>query len=459
MAKITKISPFAGFGGKKCFSIEGVEYFTCNIGLYKHKHDLMVVHFKKAASVGGLFTLSKMCSDPVLWCKKNIYGENIFSKFAKLLSGKISPTSPIIANVFLNALAGACKFVGGKIKVSEPQCSVLIVNSGCSNTYTGENGMKIIKAAVQAACKQFGCGEGEVFVSSTGVIGQYFDTNLIANAIANEVLNLKPLAGTENFLALVKATETTDTFSKIYGVQTQINGKNVNISGIIKGSGMIEPNMATMLGYIFCDANISSGVLQKMMNEFKDETFNSITVDSDSSTSDTVLAFASGTGGGQITNYNDPALTNFKAAFKDVMLNLAKLVVMDGEGASKFITIKIEGAKSYRQAKVLGKSIANSPLVKTAIAGGDANWGRIAMALGKTLENIDRNKISITFGNILVAKNWQKCDYNEQDLTKYLINNQFIEISVDINLGHNMCVIYTCDLTHEYIAINGDYRS
>jgi glutamate N-acetyltransferase/amino-acid N-acetyltransferase len=368
-----------------------------------------------------------MASDPVLWCRSNL-------RFSKI---------PFLSNSLNKSL-----------------CKVLIVNSGCSNTYTGENGIKIIKSAVDAACEKFKCKPCEVFVSSTGVIGQYFSPDLIANAITNNFTNLKPLQNSDDFLKIIKAIETTDTFSKVYSQTTKIAGIDVKITGIIKGSGMIEPNMATMLGYIFCDANVSSSVMQSLLNDYKDETFNSITVDSDTSTSDTILAFATKTAKHKYISLASSSLLNdFRIAFKNVMLNLSKLVVMDGEGVSKFITINVTSAINNKQAKKIAKSIANSPLVKTAIAGGDANWGRIAMAIGKTLENINRNKISINFGDFNVAKNWQKLDYSESAITEYLRSNQFIDISVDLGIGFESAKVYTCDLTHEYISINGDYRS
>ncbi len=437
MATITKTSPFAKLANDELdlqtksnpnlFQSLGFETMVANIGLYKHKDDLLVIHFAKPADVAGIFTLSKMASDPVLWCK--------------------------------NAISNS----GFKARV-------LIVNSGCSNTYTGQQGLKIIEDATKQAAEYFNCKQEEVLVSSTGVIGKPFDSSLIPSAIL-KFNELKFLPSSKNdYLKIVKAIETTDTFSKIYSQKAKIakvlNPKSeldytdITITGIIKGSGMIEPNMATMLGYIFTDASIEGSILQDMLNEFKEDTFNAITVDSDSSTSDTVLAFASGQAVHlKASSANDALLDNFKQALKNVMLNLAKLVVMDGEGASKFITIEVQKSQSYKQAKLIGKAIANSPLVKTAIAGGDANWGRIAMAIGKTLEDVKREDVEIYMGGFLLAKNWSKQDYSEQLLTDYIVSSQFIEIKVILNSGQASAKVYTCDLTHEYISINGDYRS
>ncbi len=431
MALVTKVSPFAKLAASELdnlikqhpelFCELGFEAITTNIGLYKHKDDLMVLHFAKPASVAGVFTLSKMASDPVLWCRE------------ALVKGR-----------------GLAR--------------VLIVNSGRSNTYTGEAGMRIINAACSAAANFFSCALHEVFVSSTGVIGKPFNEALIPSAIAkfNE-LKFTPKTK-DDFLTLTKAIQTTDTFEKIFcqkaTIAKQEGQAEVTITGVIKGSGMVEPNMATMLGYIFTDATIPPVILQQMLSEFKDDTFNSITVDSDSSTSDTILAFASGAKEHLVPlDINDPLIADFKAAFKAVMLKLAKLVVMDGEGASKFITIEVKKAKSYAQAKIIGKAIANSPLVKTAIAGGDANWGRIAMAIGKTLEDVKREDVEIYFGDILLAKNWSPQNYSEDEATDYIKKNDFITIKVVLNAGDIDANVYTCDLTHEYISINGDYRS
>jgi glutamate N-acetyltransferase/amino-acid N-acetyltransferase len=407
MAKITKTSPFADFCKCEPLDIEGVELFVGNIGLYTHKDDLLFVKFAKNTQVAGIFTLSKMASDPVLWDRE-------------CLKGGIA--------------------------------SGLVVNSGCSNTFTGEHGRKIIHEATLKAAEIMGANQSEIFVASTGVIGVKFDEKLIPNAL--ETLTKA------DFTQATKAIETTDTFSKMYSVRTHIEGKEVKITGIIKGSGMVEPNMATMLGFIFTNASIPSDILQAFLDEFKDETFNAITVDSDSSTSDTVLLFASGAVQNSIPKSADDAiLSDFKKTLFELMLNLAKQVVMDGEGASKFITVSVEKAASKAQAHKIGKSIANSPLVKTAIAGADANWGRIAMAVGKTLEAIRREDVEIYFGDMLVAKNWQAhADYDKTRLSDYL-KNRFIEIKVVLNNGTFEAKTYTCDLTHEYIKINADYTS
>lgn len=409
MAKITKVSPFAPSTKIELYPIKGIEFSIGNIGLYKHKNDLMIAKFVASSVVAGVFTKSTMCSDPVIWCRKSLKQSN------------------------------------GNIRG-------LIVNSGCSNTFTGPQGMQIITKSTAALASIMKCDTSHIYVSSTGVIGVPFDENLIPNAILT-------LEATQDYYEVVRAIETTDTFSKVATTKLNINGHDVHITGIIKGSGMIEPNMATMLCYIFTDANIEQPLLQACFNDIINDTLNSITVDSDSSTSDTALIIATGMAGNpKIININQDYIS-FKAALYEVALSLAQQVVMDGEGAQKFITISVLGAVSDASAKIIAKSIANSPLVKTAIAGEDANWGRIAMAIGKTLQECDRNKIIIKFGDMIVASNWQRSiDYNELLLGQYLKNSKiFIEVNLGIATGQS--TVYTCDLTHEYIAINADYRS
>ena len=292
-------------------------------------------------------------------------------------------------------------------------------------------------------------------MASTGVIGEVLNPELIINGLKGMNSNHET-----NWLKAADTIRTTDTFSKISSRKCLIDDVEVDIIGIAKGSGMIAPNMATMLGFIFTNANISSDILQQLLQKANEKSFNSITVDSDTSTSDTVL-FASTRKAKhhQIKNVFEKRLNNFKENLNSLMLDLAKLIVKDGEGASKFITINISGASSKKAAQKIGFSIANSPLVKTAIAGEDANWGRIIMAIGKSGERADRDKIKIYIGDELVTDNGMKAEtYSEAIATKHLQEKE-ITISADVGVGKSCATVYTCDLTHEYISINADYRS
>ncbi len=410
MAKnITQISPFAPNEIQTPFEISGVKSSSTCCGLYQHKHDLTLFSFPQNASVAGVFTKSLMASPPVLKCREH------------LKTGK---------------------------------ASALIVNSGNSLAMTGKKGEEIVEKIVSCVANELNVPKNEVFICSTGVIGALLDSTKITNAIPSLVAELSPI----NIGNSAKAIMTTDTFPKIISVKTQIDGNEVVITGIAKGSGMIEPNMATMLAYILTDATITSSALQELLNEHIDSTFNSITVDSDTSTSDSLIAFATNQVGEAIDDSKSPKLSEFSKALHGVMENLAKQIVMDGEGAQKFVTITVKGAENEKSAKIIAKSIANSPLVKTAIAGCDPNWGRIAMAVGKTSENVELKCFSIEIGETLIYKDNKITKYSEAKVHEYLMGS-FVEITVWVGNNFGTSTVWTCDLTHRYIDINVDYRS
>ena len=412
MANVTKISPFKPEKYAELYNVKGLQIGTTCCGFYKTgKPDLMVVTFEKQANIAAVFTRSTMASYPVLWGRE------------------------------------ALKKTGGK-------ASALVVNSGNSLAMAGKFGIEAVESIKHTTSQILRCSADEIYTSSTGVIGQPFESSKICDKIESA------LEKRSDFFEACEAIETTDTFHKVASVKTRIGEADVVITGICKGSGMIEPNMATMLAYVFTDANISSNVLQELLNECSDKSFNSITVDGDSSTSDTLMLIATkAAGNAEITNIDDPLLAEFKTSLLDIMRNLAKQIVSDGEGAQKFITINISGAMSVESAKKVGKGIGNSPLVKTAIAGEDANWGRLAMAIGKTLEPVNLQKLCINYGGQDVVINGEpNPDYSESFLTKHL-QGRYVDIAINLGVGGSCATIWTCDFTHEYIAINADYRS
>ena len=331
----------------------------------------------------------------------------------------------------------------------------LVVNAGNSNAFTGHRGREAVEAIISQVAAHLGCDEAQVFVSSTGVIGVPLPKEKAIAGLA-AVFEAEPCSWEE----AAGTIATTDTFAKGAYASAIVDGKTVQLSAIIKGSGMIAPDMATMLGYIFTDAAIAPEFLQEMLNAASKSSFSCITVDSDTSTSDTVLAFATGKAGNTaLTSFDDAGADAFAAALNDICLQLAHLVVRDGEGASKFIEIEVTGAVSDESARRIGLSVANSPLVKTAIAGEDANWGRIVMAVGKAGEPADRDKLAIRFGDQWVARSGLAVDgYDEAPVTKHLKRTD-ISIGIDIGLGTSRVTVWTCDLTHGYISINADYRS
>lgn len=331
----------------------------------------------------------------------------------------------------------------------------LVVNAGNSNAFTGHRGREAVDAITAQVAAHLGCAPTQVFVSSTGVIGVPLPKDK-----AEAGLNAAFTAETCSWQDVTDTIGTTDTFAKGASASAMVGGKRIEIVGVIKGSGMIAPDMATMLGYIFTDAAVEPGFLQHLLSTSNGATFNCITVDSDTSTSDTVLAFATGkAGNAPLTCFDDAGADAFASALHDVCRQLAHLVVRDGEGAQKFIEINVTGAVADDSARRIALAIANSPLVKTAIAGEDANWGRVVMAVGKAGEPADRDLLSIRFGATLVAQNGLAIEgYDETPVAAHL-KGQEIRIGVDIGLGSGSATVWTCDLTHGYISINADYRS
>ena len=333
----------------------------------------------------------------------------------------------------------------------------LLVNSGNANAFTGVKGKAAVTMSADIVAKAVGCAESEIFLASTGVIGEPLDAQKFAGVTGDMTDRLKD----GPWLDAAKAIMTTDTFPKVATATVEFDGQPVVICGIAKGSGMIAPDMATMLSFVFTDMPIAAPVLRGLLQPLIDTSFNSITVDSDTSTSDTCLVFATGKASGvsPVTDAGDARTAVFARALGDVLTELAMQVVRDGEGATKFVTVNVEGAISDKSAFRIAQSIANSPLVKTAIAGEDANWGRVVMAVGKAGEPADRDRLSIAFGDIVVAENGERAaGYSEADASAYM-KRQELELTVGIGLGTGRATVYTCDLTHGYITINGDYRS
>ncbi len=408
MATITKISPLAPASFPDLPAIDGVRFATVEAGVrYQGRTDVMLAVLDPGTSVAGVFTRSATRAAPVLDCQDKIGG---------------SSDGP----------------------------AAILVNSGNANAFTGHYGQTSVAEVTQAVSNSTGVPVERVFTSSTGVIGE----PLPHDRIVSQLEVLKSGLSRHAIEDAARAIMTTDTFPKGASARVEIDGKTVSIAGISKGSGMIAPDMATMLVYIFTDAQIQQSALQAMLSAQTDRTFNCITVDSDTSTSDSLLLCATGALGVDATGNAD-----FAAALETVMLDLAQQVVRDGEGATKFVEIRVTGAASDADAKTHGLAIANSPLVKTAIAGEDPNWGRVVMAIGKSGAAANRDLLSISFGDILVAeKGWVSPDYREEAAADYM-KGQDLVISVDLGLGDGRSTVWTCDLTHGYIEINADYRS
>jgi len=333
--------------------------------------------------------------------------------------------------------------------------AAILVNSGNANAFTGDNGRASVAALCAGVANLLGVPATRVFTASTGVIGEVLPHDRITTKLADLQAALTP----DGIAAAAEAIRTTDTYSKGAGTNVEIDGQRVCIAGIAKGSGMIAPDMATMLVYIFTDAKVAQHDLQNALSDLTDRTFNCITVDSDTSTSDTLLLAATGASGVEIGNGRTAAGKAFRAALNDVMLDLAHQVVRDGEGATKFVEVAVTGAASKADAHRAALAIANSPLVKTAIAGEDPNWGRVVMAVGKSGAQANRDAISIRFGDILVAENgWVADSYREEDGAAYMKADE-LRIEVGLGMGAAEATVWTCDLTHRYIEINADYRS
>jgi glutamate N-acetyltransferase / amino-acid N-acetyltransferase len=369
--------------------------------------------------------------------------------FAELAEG----TS--VAGVFTKSACASSEVELGRANVQQGRARALIVNAGNSNAFTGYRGREAVEQIMDQVAAHLACPREQVFVSSTGVIGVPLPKDKARAGVA-AALVAEP-CGWED---ATNAIGTTDTFAKGAGASAMIGDKRVELAGFIKGSGMIAPDMATMLGYIFTDADIAPAFLQAALERANAATFSCITVDGDTSTSDTVMVFATGKAeNARIASWDSPGADAFAAALADVCLKLAKLVVRDGEGAAKFITIRVSGAVSDDSARHIGLSIANSPLVKTAIAGGDANWGRVVMAVGKAGEPADRDQLSIAFGGVWAARDGLPVEgYDEAPVAEHL-KGEDIDIAVELGLGDGRSTVWTCDLTHGYIAINADYRS
>ncbi len=360
-----------------------------------------------------------------------------------------------VAGVFTRNVCCSSEVEIGREQVKAGVARALIVNAGNANAFTGYRGREAVEAIMAQVGAHLGCAPAQVFVSSTGVIGVPLPRDKAQAGVAAALT--APACGWED---AARTIGTTDTFPKGATATAIVGGRKVTLSAIIKGSGMIAPDMATMLGYIFTDAAVAPAFLQQMLSAAGAETFNCITVDSDTSTSDTVLAFATCKAGHtRLDSFDSPGADAFAAALHDVCRQLAHLVVRDGEGAQKFIAITVTGAVSDASARIIGLAIANSPLVKTAIAGEDANWGRVVMAVGKAGQPADRDRLSIGFGGIWAARDGQPLpDYDEAPVTAHLKGSD-IAIAVDLGLGDGRATVWTCDLTHGYIAINADYRS
>lgn len=403
-----KTSPLAPAQFPDLPVIAGVTFASAAAGVkYQNRTDVMLAIATPGSSVAGVFTRSATRSAPVLDCQAKLGGDP----------------------------AGA---------------AAILVNSGNSNAFTGKNGVASVVALTQAVADLTDVPAGRVFTASTGVIGEPLPHDRIIAKLA-ELHNGQTEAAIKD---AARAIMTTDTFPKGASASVTVGDKTVQIAGIAKGSGMIAPDMATMLVYIFTDALIGQGSLQALVSLHNDQTFNCITVDSDTSTSDSLIAVATGASGVDVTGN-----TEFAAALHGVMLDLAHQVVRDGEGATKFVTVTVTGAVDDTDARKVAMAIANSPLVKTAIAGEDANWGRIVMAVGKSGAQADRDKLSIRFGDITVAENgWRAPDYSEDAASAYMKNAELV-IGVDLGLGSGLSTVWTCDLTHGYIEINADYRS
>jgi glutamate N-acetyltransferase/amino-acid N-acetyltransferase len=407
------VSPLAPKKFAKMPAVEGVRIATAQAGIkYKNRTDVLALVLDEGASVAGVFTRSKCPSAPVDFCRANL---------------------------------------------SAGKARIVVVNSGNANAFTGKKGKASTQLTADAAAKAANCSTGEVYLASTGVIGEPLDASRFTHLLSGMVANAHP----DGWLDAAKAIMTTDTFPKVATVTVKLGDANVTINGIAKGAGMIAPDMATMLSFVATDAPIAAPVLQALLSKGAGATFNSVTVDSDTSTSDTLLLFATGKAkdAPRIDEIKDARLGAFKRGLNKVLKSLALQVVRDGEGARKQIEVTVTGAKSARSAKRIALSIANSPLVKTAVAGEDANWGRVVMAVGKAGEPADRDRLSIWFGeNRLAHEGERDADYSEEATSAYMKRSE-IRIRADLGIGRGRATVWTCDLTKEYVAINGDYRS
>ena len=405
------VSPLAPHTFPVLPNISGVALSTAASGMkYAGRDDMLLMRLEDGGTLAAVFTRSDMAAAPVAWCRQQLAGG------------------------------------------SAPRA--LLVNAGNANAFTGDGGMAAVEACCQGMASRLGCAPGEVMMASTGVIGEPLDTTILAAQFDSLV------AGIARWQAAAEAIRTTDTFAKGAGASASIGGRTVHISGIAKGSGMIAPDMATMLGFIATDAALPRDVLAALLAEATKHSFNAITVDSDTSTNDSVYLMASGRAGNPpVSSAADPALDSFRAALDTVTQDLAKQIVRDGEGASKFITVRVAGAADDDAARRIGMAIANSPLVKTAIAGEDANWGRIVMAVGKAGAGVDPQQLDISVGGLRITAGGARLEgYDEAPVAAHMKGDE-IDIDVRVGDGPGGTRIWTCDLTHGYVSINADYRS
>ncbi len=409
---MTGVSPLAPERFPELAPIAGVRLATFACGIrYTGRDDLMLAELVPDSTIAGVFTRSLTAGAPVVWCRDCL--------------------------------------PGGKVRG-------IVVNSGNSNVFTGRAGRQVVETTAATTARLLGCDPKEVFISSTGVIGEPPPAERIIAALPQ----VAPLLSAHEWEPAARAITTTDTFPKGSTATASIDGVAVRLNGFAKGSGMIAPDMATMLAYVFTDAALPPAVLQPLLAASADRSFNSITVDGDTSTSDTVLLCATQQAPhGPVASPADRRLGDFRRALNTVMIDLAQQIVRDGEGAQKFVTIEVTGAATARAARRIGLTIGNSPLVKTALSAGDPNWGRIVMAVGKAGEKADRDRLSISIGGIRIATEGGPVrDYDEVPVAEYMKSSE-IAIRVDLGIGRGKATVWTCDLTHGYIDINASYRS
>jgi len=395
--------------------IAGVELATGRAGFYKHERDdVLMMRFAEETTCAGVFTRHGVGSAPVDWCKRQLIASE-----------------------------------GEDVRA-------LVVNAGCANSFTGKPGIDAVRRVASAVAKRLDCRQRDVMMASTGVIGVLLDDAKIIGRLKDIEARLAP----DNWVAAAQAICTTDTFPKGAYAEADIDGVPVRIAGICKGSGMIAPDMATMLAFVVTDATLTPQTLQNLVNLYVRSTFNSVTVDGDRSTNDTLLLFATGQAGApKISRAGDRRLGAFRDALEGVMLDLAHQLIRDGEGATKFVKITVTGAESPASARKIAKTVAESPLVKTAFAGEDANWGRIVMAVGRADEPVNRERMSVKFGDLVAAHDGAVSPgYDERKMSAYMKRPE-LEVSVDVGVGRSSASVWTCDLTKRYVEINGDYRS
>jgi glutamate N-acetyltransferase/amino-acid N-acetyltransferase len=415
MGEVSSVSPFAPAALVSLPPIDGVAFATAEAGIrYKGRTDLLLAVLDEGTSVAGVLTQSKTASAPVLICRKHL---------------------------------------------KKGSARAIVVNSGNANAFTGKRGREAVDITVERAVEAVGCKPHEVFVASTGVIGEPLD----AGKFAHLLTELAERAESDAFDKAARAIMTTDTYPKLATRTALIGDTEVTINGFCKGAGMIAPDMATMLCFIFTDAAISAEALQALITQHAQTTFNCMTVDGDTSTSDTCLIFATGRAAARgqkpVIKAKSKKLQAFSDALHDLMRDLAIQVAKDGEGLSKFVTFEVAGAKSWSAARKIGLACANSPILKTAIAGEDPNWGRVVMAVGKSGEAANRDKLTIWFGPHCVARNGERAEeYDEKTAAAYMKNSDIL-IRIDAGVGNAAATVWTCDLTHAYISINADYRS